>query len=155
MVYLGTVLFPFFFNGSIKVPLKIKYFLLLFQVFFVVCFVAFVYYDLEVEDYIKCELINGGKHHIFQNFSPLIVAVHNTHQYILCIVAIVDCTQVTMISITKQSDLVAIVDCIHIGSTTASFEDLVTFHSRTQKHILVEDQLWPPLDIVTSENCTN
>ena len=46
------------------------------------------------------------------------------------------------------SYLVAIIDCTHIGSATASFYDLVTLH-RSTADILVEDQLWPPLDMVT------
>ena len=46
--------------------------------------------------------------------------------------------------------IVAIVDCTHVGSTTASFKDLVTLHWRTlpTADILIEDQLWPPLDMV-------
>ena len=40
--------------------------------------------------------------------------------------------------------LVAIVDFIHIWSTTASFKDLVIFHRKTLQQIFyIEDQLWP------------
>ena len=46
------------------------------------------------------------------------------------------------------SYLVAIVDCTRVGSATASFEDLVTL---TGEHCsnLIEDQLQPPLDMVS------
>ena len=42
---------------------------------------------------------------------------------------------------------VAIVDCTHIGSATASAEDLVTLEENTTEDILVEDQLLPPLNM--------
>ena len=46
-----------------------------------------------MEDYIKCELMGGGFPSVLNTFSNLfIVAVHYTYQYMLCIVAIVDCT---------------------------------------------------------------
>ena len=52
----------------------------------------------------------------------------------------------------------------HTGSATASFKDLVTFHGRKHySRYFVENQLWPPLDMVTVDqeqelqkpNCIN
>ena len=58
----------------------------------------------------------------------------------------------------KYSDRVAIAGCTDIGSASASFKKLVTLHRSTSADILVERQLWPPLDMVTfdwSKNSTN
>ena len=42
-----------------------------------------------MEDHIKCELMGGGSPRHLNTFSNLfIVAVHYTHQYMLCIVAV-------------------------------------------------------------------
>ena len=67
------------------------------------------------------------------------------------IAADVDYTYVyTMSKISDIPYLVVIVHCTHIGSATASFEDLVTLHRRTlQPDILIEDQVLSPLDMVT------
>ena len=59
--------------------------------------------------------------------------------------------------------IVAIVDCTHVGSATASFKDLVTVAQENTTNqaaaVLMEDQLQPPLDLVKefprSENSTN
>ena len=51
-----------------------------------------------------------------------------------------------------QHLIVAIVDCTHIISATASFKDLVTVYWRTAPttgDALVTDQLQPPMDLVT------
>ena len=72
--------------------------------------------------YIKSELIGGvSPRHlnmllfIIIIFIVVVVAVDYTHQHMLRIVAIVDCT--------------------HIGSATAFFEVLVTLHRRTLQQI--------------------
>ena len=88
-----------------------------------------------MEDYIKCELIGGGSPRHLNTFSNLlIVAVHYTNQHMLCIGVILYTYSVhmyTMLSTSKYQNIsyhVAIVDCNHVGSAIASFEDLVTFH---------------------------
>ena len=46
-----------------------------------------------MEDYIKCEQIGGKSPRYINTFSNLfIVAVHYTHHYMLCVVAIGGCT---------------------------------------------------------------
>ena len=40
-------------------------------------------------------------------------------------------TMYTTFSIKEELDLVAIVDCTHVGSAKTSFKDLVTLHRRT------------------------
>ena len=46
--------------------------------------------------------------------------------------------------------LVAIVDCTHVGSATASFKDLVTVaqeNSNQTADVLVDDEFQPPLGL--------
>ena len=63
-------------------------------------------------EYIKCELRGGGSPRLLNTFPNLyIFATHDTHQYMLCIVANAD--------------------CIHVESATASYNDLVALHRRT------------------------
>ena len=93
-----------------------------------------------MEDYVKCELIGGGSRKTLKHFFPnvFIVAVHNTYQYMLCIVAIVKTVLMyTMLSTTKQSEHIisSNVDCTHVGSAIASFEDMVTLHRGTLQQI--------------------
>ena len=84
-----------------------------------------------MEGYTWCELSGGGTPKLL-SFLIFVVAVHSIHQYMLCIVAIVDCTMYTMLSTTQKKTehtiSVTIVDCTHVGSTTASFKGL---HRRT------------------------
>ena len=60
-----------------------------------------------------------------------ILLLYTTRISMLCIVAIGDCIHVHHVVLHKISHLVAIVDCTHIGSATASFKDLVTLPRRT------------------------
>ena len=47
-----------------------------------------------MEDYITCELIGGESPRHLNTFSNLFVVATHSHQYMPCIVAIVDCTHV-------------------------------------------------------------
>ena len=65
----------------------------------------------------------------------------------------------TMLSITESSEyLVASVDCTHVGSAAASFEDLVTLHRRILQRIfwrISYGLLWAWYQLTRSENSSN
>ena len=67
-------------------------------------------------DYIKCELIGGVSPRHLNTFTPAIHAMYCSINRLYLI-------------------FFAIVDCTHVGSATASFEDLVTLHRRTLQQI--------------------
>ena len=74
-----------------------------------------------------CELIGRRSPRYLNFFSNLfIVGCLYTHQHMLWIIAIVDCTHVHHVSTTKYSEhtnLVTIVDCTLVGSATVSVKD--------------------------------
>ena len=89
VLYMGTVLFPFFFNRSIQYSwyFLIKHFFSCFKCFcsFVL---LFVYIIVAVEeDYIKCELIGvGSPRHFFQLFVVVGCTIHIYQYTTVCIV---------------------------------------------------------------------
>ena len=101
----GIVLSPFFFNRSIQYSrlFKIKLFFCLFQVFvclFVCLFCCFCIGEQWRRSGGLCQvwMIGGGSPRHLNNFSNFLLlyccCTLHTYQYMLCIVAIVDCTHV-------------------------------------------------------------
>ena len=86
-----------------------------------------------MEDYIKCELIDGGSN-TFEQFIKHVYCCSLHH----CIVDMIDCPckPCCLLQQTNQGipNLVAIVDCTYAGSATASFKDL--------KHFAGEQIFW-------------
>ena len=82
-----------------------------------------------VEDYTKRESSGGRSPSLLSSFSNLLnVAVCYTYQHKLLLLTV---PMYFTLSTTKQFNFVAIVDCIHVGSATASVKDLVILHRRT------------------------
>ena len=73
-----------------------------------------------------------------------------------CIDVIVNCTHLH--HVVYYQNIVAIVDCNHVWSATAYSGLGNNEHKNTTADILIEDQIWPPLDLVTLDRigkCTN
>ena len=107
-----------------------------------------------MEDYIKCELIGGGSLRHLNTFSNLyIVAVHCTHQSMLCIVVVLTVPMYTMLSTSKYQNIpyfAAIVGCTQIiGYLQFPSRIGNIVQENTTADILIEDQPQPPLDMVT------
>ena len=104
---MGTVLFPFFCDMSIQYSCLI----LNKTIFFPPLLPCF-----------KCGLhqvwVEWGSRHWNTSSNLFIVAVHYTYQHMLLLLQ----------NNHNIPYLAAIVDCTHVGSATASFKDLVTFH---------------------------
>ena len=65
----------------------------------------------------------------------------------LCVVGSLTVPMYAMLSTTKYPTMLLLLTATR--SARASFEDLLTLHRRTVQQSLIEDQLRPPLDMVT------
>ena len=90
-------------------------------------------------------------------FLLLLYTTHiNTHYVLLLMLTVPMYTMLSRIS--NIPYLVANVDCTLTGSATLPFRTSNISQENTAADILIEDQLWPPLDMVKltwSKNCTN
>ena len=97
-----------------------------------------------MKDYIKCERIGEGtltfKHFFY------ILAVHYTHQYMICIV-VVHCSQVHHVVHYNHQNMHYILLCGLHYSFLQRLGNIV--HRRTLQQIFGEDLLPPPMNMVT------
>ena len=121
-----TVLFLFFFSRSIQCNW------LLLIIFFLSLLVLSYCNGREVEDYIKCELIDGrSSRHLNSFFQLLLLAVNYTHQYMLCMYCCYCWLYPYKVSYSFLRGL-------------GNFAQEIT-----KADILIEDQLLLPLDMAT------
>ena len=104
-----------------------------------------------MEDYIKFELIVGWSSRYLNTFSNICCCcILHTYQYMLCIVAIFDCTHtyyVVHYKIIKTYHILWLFDCTQVNYSFLRRLDNIA-QGNTTADILLKDQLRPPLDEV-------